>query len=97
MSHVDRYVGQMKTVMQNSSGMRRAGAAALDLAYVAAGRFDAFWELGLSPWDMAAGSLMIQEAGGLVGDLAGDSGFLEKGEIAAATPKVFPELLRALA
>ena len=97
MSHVDRYVGQMKTVMQNSSGMRRAGAAALDLAYVAAGRFDAFWELGLSPWDMAAGSLMIQEAGGLVGDLAGDAGFLETGEIAAATPKVFPELLRALA
>jgi myo-inositol-1(or 4)-monophosphatase len=97
MAHVDSYVGQMKTVMRNSSGLRRAGAAALDLAYVAAGRFDAFWEMGLSAWDMAAGALMIQEAGGLVGDLAGEPGYLEKGDIAAATPKVFPELLRALA
>jgi myo-inositol-1(or 4)-monophosphatase len=58
---------------------------------------DAFWEMGLSAWDMAAGALMIQEAGGLVGDLAGEAGYLEKGEIAAATPKVFPELLKALA
>ena len=70
--------------------MRRAGAAALDLAYVACGRLDAFWELGLSPWDMAAGALLIQEAGGLVGDLNGEDGYLERGEIAAATPKVFP-------
>jgi myo-inositol-1(or 4)-monophosphatase len=97
MEHLDAYIRQMKTVMQNSSGLRRVGAAALDLAYVAAGRFDAFWERGLSAWDMAAGALMIQEAGGLVGDLAGDSGYLEKGEIAAATPKVYPELLKALA
>ena len=71
-------------------------AAALDLAYVACGRLDAFWELGLSPWDMAAGALLILEAGGLVGDLKGDQGFLESGDIAAATPKVFPALLEAL-
>jgi myo-inositol-1(or 4)-monophosphatase len=96
MSRFDLYLKQMKTLMQNSAGMRRAGAAALDLAYVAAGRMDAFWELGLSPWDMAAGALMIQEAGGLVGDLSGDAGYLESGDIAAATPKVFSQLLSAL-
>jgi myo-inositol-1(or 4)-monophosphatase len=82
--------------MTSSSAVRRAGAAALDLAYVAAGRMDAFWELGLAPWDMAAGALMVQEAGGLVGDLSGDSTYLESGDIAAATPKVFPQLLGAL-
>jgi myo-inositol-1(or 4)-monophosphatase len=76
--------------------VRRAGAAALDLAYVAAGRLDAFWELGLAPWDVAAGALMVQEAGGLVGDLAGNAGWLENGDITAATPKVFPQLLAAL-
>ncbi len=96
LGRVDLYVRQMKYLMQHSSGIRRAGAAALDLAYVAAGRLDAFWEMGLSPWDMAAGALMIQEAGGLVGDLSGDSTYLESGDIAAATPKVFPQLLAAL-
>ena len=96
MSRIDLYFRQLREVMQTSSGVRRAGAAALDLAYVAAGRLDAFWELGLSPWDMAAGALMIQEAGGLVGDLTGDAGWLESGDIAAATPKVFTQLLAAL-
>jgi len=96
MSRLDLYFRQLKEIMTNSAGVRRAGAAALDLAYVAAGRMDAFWEMGLSPWDMAAGALMIQEAGGLVGNLLGDSGYLESGDIAAATPKVFPQLLAAL-
>ena len=96
MSRLDLYFKQLRQVMQNSTGVRRAGAAALDLAYVAAGRMDAFWETGLAPWDMAAGALMIQEAGGLVGDLAGDANYLQSGEIAAATPKVFPQLLAAL-
>jgi myo-inositol-1(or 4)-monophosphatase len=96
MSRLDLYFRQLKAVMQHSSGVRRAGAAALDLAYVAAGRMDAFWEMGLSPWDMAAGALLIQEAGGMVGDLSGDAGWLEKGDIAAATPKVFTQLLTAL-
>jgi myo-inositol-1(or 4)-monophosphatase len=76
--------------------VRRAGAAALDLAYVACGRLDAFWELGLSPWDMAAGAMMIQEAGGLVADLQGEADYLDSGEICAATPKVFAELLALL-
>ena len=82
--------------MEKSSGVRRAGAAALDLAYVACGRLDAFWELGLMPWDMAAGVLLIQEAGGLVGDLEGNQGYMESGDIAAAAPKIFTSLLREL-
>jgi myo-inositol-1(or 4)-monophosphatase len=83
-------------MMERSAGVRRAGAAALDLAYVACGRLDAFWEMGLSAWDMAAGALMIQEAGGLVGDLRGETGYLDSGEIACATPKVYPTLLETL-
>ena len=75
---------------------RRAGAAALDLAYVACGRLDAFWELGLSPWDTAAGALLIQEAGGLVSDLKGEQSWLESGDVCAGTPKIFPALLEEL-
>ena len=93
---IERYSKQLKNIMQASAGVRRAGAAALDLAYVACGRLDAFWEMGLSAWDMAAGALMIQEAGGLVSDLRGEDGYLDSGEIACATPKVFPRLLEAL-
>jgi myo-inositol-1(or 4)-monophosphatase len=93
---LDIYCKQLKEVMKTASGVRRTGSAALDLAYVAAGRLDGFWELGLSPWDMAAGALLVQEAGGLVGDLAGEANYLESGEIAAATPKIFTQLLAAL-
>ncbi len=96
LARIDLYMRQLRTLMGGCAGVRRAGAAALDLAYVAAGRLDAFWEMGLSPWDMAAGALLIQEAGGLVGDLAGESNYLESGDIAAGTPKVFPQLLEAL-
>src|SRR5512145_2937197 len=95
-ARIDLYSDQLKNIMQKTAGVRRAGAAALDLAYVACGRLDAFWELGLSAWDMAASALMIFEAGGLVGDLRGDDGYLESGEIACATPKIFPALLEAL-
>jgi myo-inositol-1(or 4)-monophosphatase len=95
-ARIDLYSSQLRKIMLKSAGVRRAGAAALDLAYVACGRLDAFWELGLSPWDMAAGALMIQEAGGLVGDLRGEDRFMESGEIACATPKVYPTLLEAL-
>jgi myo-inositol-1(or 4)-monophosphatase len=93
---VERYARQLVNLMKSSSGVRRAGAAALDLAYVASGRLDAFWEMGLSAWDMAAGALMITEAGGLVGDLRGEDGYLESGEIATATPKIYAALLEAL-
>jgi myo-inositol-1(or 4)-monophosphatase len=96
LTRLDRYTAQLKTIMQSSAGVRRAGAAALDLAYVACGRLDAFWELGLAPWDMAAGALLIQEAGGLVADPDGEDGFLESGDICAATPKIFSALLQAL-
>jgi len=96
LGRIDQYMKQLRTLMGGCAGVRRAGAAALDLAYVAAGRLDAFWEMGLSPWDMAAGALMIQEAGGLVGDLAGEPNYLESGDITAGTPKVFAQLLEAL-
>ena len=96
LNRVELYLKQLKRLMSDASGVRRAGAAALDLAYVACGRLDAFWELGLSPWDIAAGALLIQEAGGLVGDLNGDSGFLDNGDVCAATPKLFAALLEAL-
>ena len=96
LSRVDLYMKQLRQMMENSSGVRRAGSAALDLAYVACGRLDAFWELGLSPWDIAAGALLIQEAGGLVGDLKGDQGFLESGDVAGSAPKIFTPLLQTL-
>jgi len=96
LSRLDTYLRQLRTLMTSCAGVRRAGAAALDLAYVAAGRLDAFWEMGLSRWDMAAGALLIQEAGGLVADLQGGANYLDRGEIVAATPKVMPQLLEAL-
>jgi myo-inositol-1(or 4)-monophosphatase len=97
LAHLDAYMTMLREVMKASTGVRRAGSAALDLAYVAAGRLDVFWELGLSRWDMAAGSLLITEAGGLVGDLEGNEGWMASGNIAAGTPKVFGELLQLLA
>jgi myo-inositol-1(or 4)-monophosphatase len=96
LGRLDLYTRQLRYFMQSTAGVRRAGSAALDLAYVACGRLDAFWELGLSPWDMAAGALLILEAGGLVGDLSGDAGFMESGDICAATPKIFAAMLEAL-
>ena len=79
-----------------TSGVRRAGSAALDLAYVAAGRLDGFWEFGLQPWDCAAGALLIREAGGLVSDMDGGQDFLESGNVAAGNPRIFEELLKTL-
>ncbi len=95
--HVDAYMAMLRDMMKHSAGVRRAGAAALDLAYVAAGRLDGFWELGLSKWDIAAGALLVTEAGGLVGDLEGNDGYMQSGNVVAATPKVFVELLKTLA
>ncbi len=83
-----------KSITEHTAGIRRPGAAALDLAYVAAGRLDGFWEIGLSPWDMAAGSLLILEAGGLVSNFNGEPGFLEDGRIVCGAPKIFPLLLK---
>lgn len=79
-----RFLQEMGTLMQEVAGIRRSGSAALDLAFVAAGRFDAYWEHGLKPWDIAAGIVMVREAGGLVSDLSGGDKFLESGDILAA-------------
>lgn len=91
-----RYIKMFETVMQECAGMRRPGAAALDLCYVAAGYYDAFFETGLSPWDVAAGSLLITEAGGLVGNFTGESDYLYQREIVAATPRIYGQLVNLL-
>lgn len=93
---IDLYLAIFKELAEKSAGQRRPGAASLDLAYVACGRYDGFWEFGLAPWDMAAGSLLISEAGGLVSDLRGDASYLETGNIIAGTPKVFAPLLKII-
>jgi myo-inositol-1(or 4)-monophosphatase len=86
----------LRAVLAATDGVRRGGAASLDLAYVAAGRLDAYWELGLKPWDLAAGSLIVVEAGGLVGDLHGGDRYLETGDIVAAASGVYPAFLHLL-
>jgi myo-inositol-1(or 4)-monophosphatase len=91
--HVDAYLAIFRELTEKTAGQRRPGAASLDLAYVACGRYDGFWEFGLSPWDMAAGALLIAEAGGLVSDLRGEADYLRTGNIVAGTPKVFAPLL----
>jgi myo-inositol-1(or 4)-monophosphatase len=93
---LDPYMAMMKAVIQRASGLRRPGSAALDLAYVAAGRTDGFWEIGLKPWDTAAGTLLIREAGGLIATLDGGE-YKQNGNIVAGTPRVFNELLETLA
>ena len=92
--HLDAYLAMFKAIHLQTAGIRRAGAASLDLAYVAAGRLDGFWEIGLKPWDMAAGVLLIQEAGGLSGDFSGGHEFLETGNLVAGNPKVFKAILQ---
>ena len=92
-----RYVKIFETVMQSCAGVRRPGAAALDLCYVAAGWYDGFFEIGLNPWDMAAGSLMITEAGGLVGNFTGNADYLYQREVVAGAPKIYGQLVSLLA
>ena len=90
------YLLMMGDVMQKTAGLRRPGSAALDLAYVAAGFTEGFFETGLSPWDVAAGSLLVTEAGGLVGNFTGESDFLEQREILAGTPRIYGQLVPIL-
>ncbi|MRH77527.1 inositol monophosphatase [Spiribacter sp. C176] len=90
------YLGMFGSVLERAGDVRRAGAAALDLAYVACGRLDGFWEIGLKPWDMGAGALMIREAGGIVGDFSGGDHYLETGNIVAGSPKLFADLVRTI-
>ncbi|HEX4236273.1 MAG TPA: inositol monophosphatase family protein [Caldimonas sp.] len=91
-----RYLHMMESVMKVCAGMRRPGAAALDLCYVAAGWYDGFFETGLSPWDVAAGSLLVTEAGGLIGNFTGEADFLHQREVVAGNPKIYGQLVQLL-
>lgn len=93
---LEDYLNTFRAFFPMSSGIRRAGAAALDLAYLACGRLDGFWEFRLNIWDIAAGALLIQEAGGLVGELSGGVNYMNSGNIVAANPKLFKVMLKAL-
>ena len=92
--HLPAYSRSLEALAGSCAGIRRAGAAALDLAYVAAGRLDAFWEIGLAPWDIAAGSLLVQEAGGLIADLNGGQDYMESGHVVCGNPKCFKAVLQ---
>jgi len=91
-----QFLARLEALMARTGGFRRFGAAALDLAYVAAGRYDGFWEAGLEPWDMAAGILLVSEAGGFVSAFDGGAGMLDSGDVVAANPRLHPLILAAL-
>ena len=95
-AHLDAYCDVLRDFMGRCRTLRRQGAAALDLAYVASGRLDGFFEIGLKPWDMAAGAVIVREAGGFVGDAAGGDRFMATGNVVAANPKVFRDMLRVI-
>ncbi|MCW8829901.1 MAG: inositol monophosphatase [Gammaproteobacteria bacterium] len=95
-SYLDTYLKTMKQMMAPAAGIRRPGSAALDLAWLAAGRTDGFWEFNLNAWDIAAGILLVREAGGIITDFAGGDRYLETGDIIAASPKVFPEMMKII-
>lgn len=92
---LDEYLQMFRAVTLQTAGIRRPGAASLDLAYVAAGRLDGFWEMGLSAWDTAAGTLLITEAGGLIGTMTGGE-YTQGGHLIAGNPKVYPALVEIL-
>ncbi|GAB7546564.1 inositol monophosphatase family protein [Cupriavidus sp. 8B] len=96
MEGLDKYMELFALMTRSCAGLRRPGAAALDLAYVACGRTDGFFEQGLHPWDMAAGMLLVTEAGGLVGNYSGEARQLEQGEVLAGNPKAFAQMVRLL-
>lgn len=95
--HLDRYLPMISSIAAQTAGVRRAGAASLDLAYVAAGRLDGFWELNLKPWDVAAGIVLVQEAGGVVSELYGKDDPLATGHVLAANIKLHPLLAQSIA
>ena len=96
-THADAYFAMFRELTEKAAGLRRPGAASLDLAYIAAGRTDGFFEIGLSPWDIAAGALLVSEAGGLISDFAGESDYLNTGNVVAGSPKIFAQLLKVVA
>ncbi len=94
--HLDLYLRSFRRIFLETGAIRRAGSAALDLAYTACGRVGGFWEMALSPWDMAAGALLIQEAGGVVSDFFGESSYLSNGHIAAGNPEIHRQMVKLL-
>ena len=96
-AEVEPYMTMLAKVLRNTSGIRRPGAAALDLAYVAAGRLDAFWETGLKPWDLSAGTLLIREAGGIISGLDGSENFFDAGHVLAGSPKIYAAIAKLCA
>ncbi|MCK5478506.1 MAG: inositol monophosphatase [Methylococcales bacterium] len=94
--HLDAYVNMFKTLTLTTAGIRRAGSAALDLAYLAAGRLDGFWEIGLKEWDMAAGILLVQEAGGVVTDFSFNDQYVKSGNIITGNPKMHQAIYQAI-
>lgn len=94
---LDTYMSMLKRVLENTAGIRRAGSAALDLAYVAAGRLDGFWEFGLKPWDVAAGALIVREAGGIVSGVDGSEDYMDSGHIMCGSPKIYTAMARLFA
>ena len=97
LADLEHYLDTLRALIPRTAGVRRAGSAALNLAYVAAGRLDGFWEFGLAKWDMAAGVLLIQESGGMVSGPGGEPDFMSTGDIVAGNPKVWKDMLKALA
>jgi myo-inositol-1(or 4)-monophosphatase len=95
-ANIDRFIKTCRILMPLTAGIRRAGAATLDLAYIACGRLDGFWEFGLKPWDIAAGALLIEEAGGLVSDIKGEDSYLESGNVLTAAPGIHEAMLSLL-
>ncbi|MET0066032.1 MAG: inositol monophosphatase family protein [Candidatus Thiodiazotropha sp.] len=94
--YIENYLGMMRDLLTDSAGVRRPGSAALDFAYLAAGRIDGFWELGLSEWDFAAGAVLVREAGGLVTDIGGGERFLDTGNVLAGNMKVHHAMLKRI-
>ena len=94
--YLDAYMDMFKEMVTKTAGVRRPGSAALDLAYLACGRIDGFWEIGLNSWDIAAGALMVREAGGIITDFSAGENYLESGNVIAGNPKVFNQMLKTL-
>jgi len=96
LENIDTWIETFRQLLPETSGVRRAGSAALDLAHVASGRLDGFWEFGLKPWDIAAGCLLIQEAGGIVTDFNETNEFMKNGNVIAGNPKIYEHMVKIL-
>jgi myo-inositol-1(or 4)-monophosphatase len=96
MQHIEAYLGMFKTLAGETAGLRRAGSAALDMAYVACGRFDGYWEIGVMEWDIAAGVLLVQEAGGVATDFSFNDKYLQSGNIIVGNPKMHQQIYQAI-